>query len=74
MTTFVGLDVSQAKTTVCIVDERGLVTWRGEPCEQIAMAMPGARPGTRFRPRLPAAGTNSHGPMDHPNTWLTAMG
>jgi transposase len=29
MTTFAGLDVSQAKTTVCIVDERGLVTWRG---------------------------------------------
>ena len=29
MTTFVALDVSQAKTTVCIVDERGLVTWRG---------------------------------------------
>ena len=29
MTTFAGLDVSQAKTTVCIVDERGLVTRRG---------------------------------------------
>ena len=29
MPTFAGLDVSQAKTTVCIVDERGLVTWRG---------------------------------------------
>ena len=29
MTTFAGLDVSQAKTTVCIVDERGLVIWRG---------------------------------------------
>jgi transposase len=29
MPTFVGLDVSQARTTVCIVDERGLVTWRG---------------------------------------------
>ena len=29
MTTFAGRDVSQAKTTVCIVDERGLVTWRG---------------------------------------------
>jgi transposase len=29
MTTFAGLDVSQAKTSVCIVDERGLVTWRG---------------------------------------------
>jgi len=29
MTTFAGLDVSQAKTTVCIVDERGGVTWRG---------------------------------------------
>ena len=28
MPTFAGLDVSQAKTTVCIVDERGLVTWR----------------------------------------------
>jgi transposase len=29
MTTFAGLDVSQAKTTICIVDERGGVTWRG---------------------------------------------
>ena len=29
MPTFAGLDVSQARTTVCIVDERGLVTWRG---------------------------------------------
>jgi transposase len=29
MTTFAGLDISQAKTTVCIADERGLVTWRG---------------------------------------------
>ena len=29
MPTFAGLDVSQAKTTVCIVDERGFVTWRG---------------------------------------------
>ena len=29
MATFAGLDVSQARTTVCIVDERGLVTWRG---------------------------------------------
>jgi putative ABC transport system ATP-binding protein len=29
MPTFAGLDVSQAKTTVCIVDEPGLVTWRG---------------------------------------------
>ena len=29
MTTFVGLDVSQAKTAVCIVDELGVVTWRG---------------------------------------------
>jgi hypothetical protein len=29
MTTFAGLDVSQAKNTVRIVDERGLVTWRG---------------------------------------------
>ena len=29
MITFAGLDVSQAKTTVCVVDEWGLVTWRG---------------------------------------------
>jgi transposase len=29
MATFARLDVSQARTTVCIVDERGLVTWRG---------------------------------------------
>jgi transposase len=29
MTTFAGLDVSQAKTTICIVDGRGGVTWRG---------------------------------------------
>ena len=29
MIAFAGLDVSQSKTTVCIVDERGLVTWRG---------------------------------------------
>ena len=29
MTTFAGLDVSQARTTICIVDERGCVTWRG---------------------------------------------
>ena len=29
MPTFAGLDISQARTTVCIVDERGLVTWRG---------------------------------------------
>jgi transposase len=29
MCNFAGLDVSQAKTTVCIVNGRGLVTWRG---------------------------------------------
>ena len=29
MPIFAGLDVAQAKTTVCIVDERRLVTWRG---------------------------------------------
>jgi transposase len=29
MLTFAGLDVSEARTTVCIVDERGSVTWRG---------------------------------------------
>ena len=29
MTTFAGPDVSQAKTTLCIVDERGWATWRG---------------------------------------------
>ena len=29
MTAFAGLDVSQARTTICIVDERGCVTWRG---------------------------------------------
>ena len=29
MPVFAGLDMSQAKTTVSIVDERGLVTWRG---------------------------------------------
>ena len=29
MPIFAGLDVSQAKTTVCIVDERGFVSWRG---------------------------------------------
>jgi hypothetical protein len=29
MTSFAGLDVSQAKTTICVVDERGGVTWRG---------------------------------------------
>jgi transposase len=37
MTTFAGLDVSQAKTSVCIVDERGCVTWRG-----ICLTAPGA--------------------------------
>jgi transposase len=29
MITFAGLDVSQARTAVCIIDERGCVTWRG---------------------------------------------
>lgn len=29
MTVFVGLNMSQAKTPVCILNERGLVTWRG---------------------------------------------
>jgi hypothetical protein len=29
MPIFAGLDVSQAKARVCMVDEQGVVTWRG---------------------------------------------
>ena len=55
MTRFVGLDVSQKLTSICVVDESGRLLWRGQCATdpgQIARAVRGMRetvqgPGSR---------------------------